>query len=332
MITKIDRTQINDPKSQIKYDPMYGGIYKGAFDFVRIEWTAETDRNLVGYNIYFSMHPLLKYKVNPQVIMNTYIEFNLPIFPQNQPFYFWLSKLVQVNPIPAAPTETFINTEGMSIISAQEQFFFDNTVSPITPNDAFPENDQQNIEAAMKDAVKRIQADEQFLLQNNGVECDVYLRRWGSDYPIAVPCSCGDDSDADAQFRGRERCAMCFGTGVMGGYYPPVRMLIRFNDMPAKDFKGTVRGLTVNQTYTAWTLPYPLLRTEDLVVRRYDGSRYLVKEVQTSLVRAVATHCNIGLDLISENDIRKIVSLTNINAALAKITDPRYNQLNREHF
>jgi hypothetical protein len=331
-IIKLDKTIVSDANQQQLFDPLYGGIYKGAFDEFYIEWEPEQDKYLKGYNVYYSLFPLLRYKANQQIITGNSFRFKLPIFPQNVIFYFWVSKIVG-NKENMQDVEIFINEEGQTVYKLQERLFFEGQKSPIEPSYVFPEMDQKNIEDAMKDVLKRIQTDFKFMLQNGGIECYVYMRRWASDYPLGVPCKCTDTSDADADFRGRGRCSLCFGTGIVGGYYPPINILLRFNEKPSKKFDGAVYGLKVSQTYDAWTLPEPILRVGDLIVRKFDGNKYVVDEVQVSgAFRSILTRQDISMSILPETDIRRIVSLETINNALNQIKDPRYNEANRISF
>jgi hypothetical protein len=323
-IKKLDKTIVANAVDRQKFDVMYGGLYNGALDSFHIEWDNEPDNE--GYNVYYSLFPMMRYKANKELIMTNSYDFYLPIFPQNLIFYFWVSKIVDNK-------EIFINEDGQTVYTIQEKLFYENTESPIEPNDAFPEINQENIESTMKDVLTRIKNDFKFMLQNDGIKCDVYMRRWGSDAPLGVPCKCTDTSDADADFRGRGRCSLCFGTGIIGGYYPPIKMIIRFNETVAKKFNGSVYGLKVAQTYDAWTLPQPILRTGDLIVRSFDGVRYEVTNVTvSSVIRGIPTRQDIEVDIVQETDIRKIVSLDTINKALEKINDPRFNEFNRISF
>jgi hypothetical protein len=172
--------------------------------------------------------------------------------------------------------------------------------------------------------LQRIKDDEKMAVQTLGVKCDVYLRRWGANEPFGIPCSCTEDK-TDPDFMGSSNCSLCFGTGIIGGYYPPIEMYIRFNATPSKDFKGTIRGLTVNQTYDAWTVIPPFLREKDLVVRKIDGKRWEIKDVQESFFRGAPLKQLFSLSLLSPNDIKNLVSLANINNALSVLNDPRYN-------
>lgn len=320
-IQKIDFTEVADPSAKIKFSPTFGGIYVGAYSRVKIEWNAEVGVN--GYNVYYSVFPLLRYKANDVVITATSYEFNLPLYPNNIVFYFWVSKIIN-------SVETFINTEGETYDTTTERSFNAETISPIETSYVFPET--KNINEQMKLLLTRIKADMQFMLQNDGTPCYVYLRRWGSDKPYGIPCPCTNNNDDNPDFTGRDRCNLCFGTGVIGGYYPPIEMFIRFNVMPSKEFRGVVYGLKVSQTYEAWSIPDPILRAEDLIVRKYDGERYLVKDVALSTQRSVATRQELRLDLLPMNDIRRIVSLDTINQALSYSSNPKYNPKNNEDF
>ena len=326
-ITSIDRTEIKDEDAINIFDPMFGGVYFGAYNIVTLEWDIES-LAIKGYNVYFSLFPLIRYKVTKDApILETSLEFKLPIFPQNMYFYFWISY------IKGDDTEVFINTEGQTFNDINIKNLTEEIVSPIDTNFVFPETD--NLNETMKFLItERIPADTKFILQNDGVKCKVYMKRWGSDAPFGIPCACTktNNANANSDFRGRDRCNMCFGTGILGGFYPPIDMTIRFNLMPAKEFKGAVFGLKVGQTYEAWSIPDPILRNGDLIVRVNDGARYEVKDVALSQQREVVTRQNFGLELISLNDIKRIVSLETINNALGFASDPRYNSLNRENF
>ena len=318
MITKIDRTVINQTEAKKISSSNFGGVYFGGYNYVRLEWEAEDGAS--GYNVYLGYHPLTKYKMNASAITDTFYEIKLPYYPSNIIEYFWVTKVVD-------EIESSIESDGKTFYIQQEQDFRAESVSPIEANDAFPET--ENIDETMKDVLSRVQADMKFVLQNAGTKCDIYMRRWGTDN-FGVPCPCGDKTDADNEFTGRNKCYLCFGTGVVGGYYPPIEMFVSFNTKPAKNFKGTIYGLKVNQTYDAWSIASPILRSGDLIVRRYDGERYDIDQVEiTDPIRGVPVSQNFGLSLLPYDDIKRLISLTTINEALAKLNDAAYNPLGR---
>jgi hypothetical protein len=248
------------------------------------------------------------------------------MFPQNVVWYFWLSKVVN-------NTETLITKDGENANTVDEATFLGLKISPYTTSSTFPETD--NILKQMQALIPEVKRRTLFTLQLDGVECSLYKRRFGSDKPFGIPCPCIEDDPAtpDRDFRGRERCSLCFGTGILGGYYAPMDITVRFNVMPAKNFKGTIRGLSVNQTYEAWTMWTPLLVAQDMILRKYDGTRWIVSEVaHGGPIRGVITHQNLSLNLVGEIDIRRIVSLDTINHALSLSTDAKYNPTNSKSF
>ena len=324
---KVDINYVSDPNATIRYDSFFGGIYKGSFSSVKLSWTPQTDRYLLGYNIYFSVYPLIKNKANKEkLVTDTHYEMELPLFPQNIYFYFWISKVV--GNLPDIPvTETLLNREGWTTYksSLEETIYGPN---PIEPNFNFPETD--NINESIKDTRERIRIDRIMGTQIRGVECDIYFRRWGTQKPYGIPCTCTEDKQ-DPDFMGSTRCPLCFGTGIIGGYYPPIRMLVNFQAHPAQNFKGYVRGMTVEQTYEAWTTVPPFFREQDLVVRLIDGRRWTIKEVNNTFLRGSANSQAFSLDLIPPTDIKQIVSLETINSALKTLDNPDFNTPGRNN-
>lgn len=320
-VININRNYIEDPNAIIKYDPFFGGTYKGSYSYVKLSWNIQKDEGLEGYNVYYSVHPLTRYKANKNGVVTTNnFEMNLPLFPNNIIFYFWISKVVNGQ-------ETFLNEEGQSTYdSAEKETFEDN---PMTSNNGFPETD--NINSQLSDLLERSKDDKKMALQMLGVKCDVYLRRWGTQEPFGVPCKCTEGRD-DSDFIGSGRCPLCFGTGIIGGYYPPIELFIRFPAKPANDFKGTLRGITLSQTYDAWTIVPPILREQDLIVRKIDGRRWNVRGVQVAFFRGAATLQYFSLDLLVPTNIKYIVSLEKINEALATLDNPKYNTPDRDIF
>lgn len=322
----IEQNYITDPNAVIRYNPAWGGTYSGNFSWATLSWDAQTDKHLLGYNVYFSAFPLIKHKANTTIITDANFQFGLPLYPQNIMFYFWVSKVVQSGD---TQVETILNDndEGQTIYtSAQEETFTENTIET---NSQF--YDTSNIFEDFELILQRIKDDRKMAVQMMGVKCDIFMRRWGSQEPFGTPCACTEDK-TDADFMGSTRCPICFGTGVVGGYYPPMETFIRFPAQPAKDFKGSIRGLTIEQTYDGWGLTPPFLRAGDLVVRKIDGQRWIIDQIQLTTFRGAAITQLYKLNLIQQTDIRMLVSLDNINKALALLDDPRYKTPNRENF
>jgi hypothetical protein len=326
MILKLDKTVVNINGVKKITSPNYGGVFVGNYSAINIEWDIEKYVNYTngdGYNVYLSYNPLSMLKMNNTIIQTTSFQFKLPYFPQNMIEYFWVSEVVN-------GIETFINDEPWTSSNQIESDFRNSIISPIEPSDAFPET--ENIQETMKDVLSRIQTDMKFILQNSGAKVLIYMRRWGTDAPWGIPCTCGNPTDADNQFQGRTNCSLCFGTGVLGGYYYPIEMFMSFNTKPAKNFQGNIYGLKVLQTFDCWsiTASSPILRSGDLMITELEGERYEINQVEiTKPIRGVSVTQHFTLNLLAQNDIKRIVSISNISSALSKANDPRYNPLNR---
>jgi hypothetical protein len=332
---QIDLNYITDKNAIIKYNSTFGGTYSGAFSWVKIDWEAQTDKNLLGYNVYFSAFPLLKYKANTTTMIpvgTTTFQFELPLYPQNIAFYFWVSKIVQTgvdihnNPI---TQETILNDdgEGQTTYTSSEYNTF--TTNTIDTNTQF--YDTENIFEDFEMILRRMKDDRKMELQMKGMPCDVYMRKWGTSAPYGTICVCSEDK-TDPDFMGSTRCPICFGTGVIGGYYEKMEMFISFPLHPGKTFNGFVKGLTISQTYDGWTIVPPFLRAQDLVVRKMDGQRWIIGDVNCTWFRGAAITQFFSLNLIQQTDIRYIVSNNTIATALDTLKDPRFNTPSRENF
>jgi hypothetical protein len=326
MILRLDKTVVNVNNVQKITSPNYGGVFVGNYNAINIAWDVEFDVNYAngdGFCVYLSYNPLSMLKINNSIIQTTSFQFKLPYMPQNMIEYFWVSKIVN-------GTETFLNKEPWTSSNQIESDFRKSIISPIEPSDAFPET--ENVNEAMQEVLSRIQVDMKFMLQNSGSKVLVYMRRWGTDAPWGIPCTCGNPTDADNEFQGRTNCSLCFGTGVLGGYYYPIEIFCSFNTKPAKNFQGNIYGLKVLQTFDAWsiTAKSPILRSGDLIVTELEGERYEINQVEiTKPIRGVSVTQHFGLNLLAQNDIKRIVSIQNISDALAKAENPQYNLLNR---
>lgn len=317
----IDLNYITDPNATIKYSSAFGGVYKGAYSYVKLDWDAQTDIGLQGYNIYFGVFPLIRNKANTTINASTHYEMELPLFPQNVYFYFWISKVVN-------GVETFLNDDGLSTYdTAMEETIYG--TNNIDENYYMP--DTSNLYDTMGMIYDRIKKDRIMATQIAGVKCDVYFRRWGTQVPYGVPCTCTEDKK-DPDFMGGGRCPLCFSTGIVGGFYQPIEMFLKFQMQPAQDFKGSIRGLTVAQTFDAWTVVPPFIREKDLIVRKIDGRRWEVSQVQQTFFKGAVTSQSFKLNLLPMTDIRQIVSLDNINKALLTLDNPKYNTPGRVVF
>lgn len=116
---------------------------------------------------------------------------------------------------------------------------------------------------------------------NIGRETLVYRRRnSGQRCP-----ACWDDVE---QLVTRHDCPTCFGTGQLGGYYPPIKVLIRY--LP--EIKRNTTGEQLQEfSYTeAHMANYPKVQPGDILFEISAGRWFMVNEIeQTEIGRALVS-------------------------------------------
>jgi hypothetical protein len=156
------------------------------------------------------------------------------------------------------------------------------------------------------------------------------MRRYAGDKPFGIPCICTQKNapfNADPDYNGRGRCALCFGTGIYGGYYPKVAIRLRYSNTPVKTFKWTKAGQQLMNEFNTFMLWAPVVRPDDIVVRAMTGERYRVdpeKGIRPSVIRGLLIHQEFDLVAIPQTHISFQVTDANIQKGLDQAKIPRY--------
>ena len=102
----------------------------------------------------------------------------------------------------------------------------------------------------------------------------VYLLKKMKDGP---GCSCVDD------IRGRSSkndCPICFGTGIVGGYFKPQPLKVSFMNSPSKMITMSYQEIGEEDSpIQFWTSNYPLIQNEDIIVDK-NNVRYIIMNWQ----------------------------------------------------
>jgi len=135
----------------------------------------------------------------------------------------------------------------------------------ITPPDQSPVAlvEAEHINWIWRSALQR----NQWMIDHEGEEVQVFLRKWAGKL-----CSCQKD---DFHSPG---CPKCFGVGYDGGYYGPYVYQLALEDSFTQDMVRDDQGFQEDISYSAWSIPFPVIRTGDLIVRA-DGRRLVVGPV-----------------------------------------------------
>lgn len=93
-------------------------------------------------------------------------------------------------------------------------------------------------------------------------------------------CDCFDDVRRSSR---ADTCTRCFGTNYVGGFFPPVKILVNYyntsGESEAFQASGTFRE---KQPLQFWTVNYPVIQENDMVIDTLTKDRYTVMNVQPS--------------------------------------------------
>jgi hypothetical protein len=308
-----------DPQSIIYYSGLnvpepQGALSSSPLEQYTISW--QPNENAVSYNVYASLNPFFQFsgntlanKLNTIPIPSSVnsLVWIPPTLPLTLEFQFWV---------------TMVDKNGKESLLFNDPATIENKLTfvnnPITPTaETFPVTDAIN--AQMAYMLEEIRRRHQFMLQNDGEPAYIYLRRWGANKPFGTPCSCVDDVVGidDSDYHGSEKCAECFGTGIKGGFFPKIPIVIRYNNIPVRSFQNGQYGITLEHAFDSWTLWAPRLRHRDLLVRANTGERFELSEVGESSWRGLRLQQKLKFAAIPQTDIRQQVSDQTIEKAVS---------------
>lgn len=107
----------------------------------------------------------------------------------------------------------------------------------------------------------------EWLIQHEGEQVQLFLRRWAGEI-----CDCQKDTFFDV------RCEKCYGVGFVGGYFGPYHFFMALEDSISDDLERDDSGYRSKASLSAWSIPFPLVRKGDLLVRN-NGQRLVVGTV-----------------------------------------------------
>lgn len=125
------------------------------------------------------------------------------------------------------------------------------------------------------------------LRKKTGVTGFLLKRRY-----FGTPCpDCIDPATLQVQ---SSNCATCFGTGVVGGYYPPFEYWVTMNATQRMRRLTPEQGLMTTTIESVRALAYPVVEGNDVWVHGETNTRYFIGQD----MKAIARHR--GIDLIMD--------------------------------
>ena len=178
------------------------------------------------------------------------------------------------------------------------------------------------------------------MLRNDGEDFILYVRRWSGGY-----CNCNQrdanlaagadmiqgvivdpdkgigaepDVSADPQNDALARCPRCFGTGIVGGYYPGISTLLRYGNLPPRAIVYKNFAIDLPHNFNTWTVWEPRMHAHDIVHRVKTGEVFEVADPARGEWRGVPFHQEAKLNLLPPGDPRYLLTDGNIQKALGQ--------------
>jgi hypothetical protein len=120
-------------------------------------------------------------------------------------------------------------------------------------------------------------------------------REWGT------ACSC---LDPDTRQPTNHDCALCYGTGILGGYYAPISLHLT-TPQPKQSQRGiTEVGHSQRDTLLARCVAYPYIEAEDVWLNLNSGERWRIMQATPAAdVRGIPLLYNLQMGLLPKTDV-----------------------------
>jgi len=138
----------------------------------------------------------------------------------------------------------------------------------------------------------------------------------GKDFDPAVASEAELNESRDPEYQANMRCSDCFGTGIAGGYYPKIKILMRYGNIPPRVLKFQEQGIEFRHDFNSWTIWHPRLKDHDVLVRVRNNDRFFVTEPAQSEWRGIPLHQQCNAKSAPDTDIVYNLSDDKIIAAL----------------
>lgn len=231
----------------------------------------------------------------------------------------------------ASDPSTFLQASPASVEHFKEHFARENKPLEGSYADLVADNDYMRFISA------EIRRRAITMIQNDGEEFDIYVRRWSGE---ACTCSSteanlllgpdaiqGDITDPakgigaepdlslDPQNDALSRCNICLGTGIKGAYYYGITTLMRYGNIPPRNIIFKNFAIDLPHNFNTWTVWEPKIHAHDIIRRKKTGEVFEVEDAARGAWRGVAFHQEAKMNLLPPGDPRYKVVDSFIQAA-----------------
>lgn len=250
-----------------------------------ISWPAQSPTS--GYRVYAGFDPLhvrsLVSGVNPLPANQLSFVFDCPVYPPGQIVYFWVAS------VDSFGVNTFLDDYGSYLqrTGIVEKFdgtsrFSDSSLEIMAPEDSqyYMEEMRRRAKAIMEDTCE---------------EVDLFIKQWrGLPDPTTQ-----SELGLDPNYQAMTRADNTYGAGFYPGYYPAIRILMRFGGLPASMLEFQPHGLRPMLQNESWTIWDPIMHENDLLVRVGTGQRYVISSAAFGNWRSVPITQKLTLQIVT---------------------------------
>ena len=250
----------------------------------RIAWTAQS--GVSGYRVYGGFDPLyVRSLISGQSELpasQTEFVFNAPFYPPGQIVYFWVAAV-------EGGGLRFLDEYGSYTLRTDQSAKFDDSGRYSDTTVALMALDDQKY--YIEEIRRRAKAIEEDVCE----EVDLFMRQWRG---LPDPTS-RDQLGLDPNYQAMTRGDKSSGTGFYPGFFPAIRILMRFGGLPTSQLDFQLPGLRPLLSNEAWTIWDPIMHENDMVVRVTTGQRYVATSASFGNYRGVPIDQRLTLDVVS---------------------------------
>lgn len=160
----------------------------------------------------------------------------------------------------------------------------------------------ETLDYIWKEAIRR----NHWILQQGGERVSFFIRRQSG-----CPCLCKiEPQTRDFSKQPSNRCELCYGVGIIGGFDGPFSCIIGPDD-GEKRLSQTPTGRRMEHTYEVWTGPSPIVTQRDFIVKQ-TNERYSVGPVRRPSNRGNLLQQHFNIAYLDEGDIRYRVPMDGV--------------------
>ena len=108
------------------------------------------------------------------------------------------------------------------------------------------------------------------------------------------------------------RCMPCYGTGIVGGYYEPIKTACAFEEAGGRATLPSTIG-NIDQRGAVLKFTFPIVEKDDIIIEEYRNRRWAVEYVDLQMLSTYPVDQVVKVNQISTKDIQYQIDITGEN-------------------